>query len=59
VEVTYPQLVHLAFDRVGQSHGIGQSICRKPGGVTEARQIQRKHVILAAESFLNRAPSDG
>ncbi len=59
MEVTYPELVHLTFDRVGQSHGAGQSICRKPCGAAEAREVQRDHVIGAAEGLLNRTPPDG
>jgi hypothetical protein len=59
VEVTYPDLVHLAFDRVAQSHGAGQDMCRKPGGAAEAREVQRDHVIVAAEGVLNRTPPDG
>jgi len=59
VEVIYPELVHLTFDRVGQSHGAGQGICRKLGGAAEAREVQGDHVIAAAERILNRTPPDG
>ena len=59
MKVTYPEPVHLTFDRVGQSHGAGQGICRKPGGAAEAREVQRDHVIVAAERVLNRTPPDG
>ncbi|HTX82425.1 MAG TPA: hypothetical protein VME44_09620 [Streptosporangiaceae bacterium] len=59
MEVTYPELVHLTFDRIGQSHGAGQGMCRKSGGATEARKVQRDHVIVAAERVLNRTPPDG
>jgi hypothetical protein len=59
VEVTDPELVHLTFDRAGQSHGAGQGICRKLGGAAEAREVQRDHVIVAAEGFLNRTPPGG
>jgi hypothetical protein len=58
VEVTYPELVHLTFDCAGQSRGAGQGICRKLGGTAEAREVQRDHVIVAAEGFLNRTPPD-
>ena len=59
MEVPYPELVHLTFDRVGQSHGAGQGIRRKPGGAAEAREVQRDHVIGAAEDLLNRTLPDG
>jgi hypothetical protein len=52
-------LVHFTFDCAGQSHGAGQGICRKIGGAAEAREIQRDHVIVAAENFLNGTPPDG
>ena len=59
MEVTYPELVHLTFDCVGQGRGGGQGICRKPGGAAEAREVQRDHVIGAAEGLLNRTPPGG
>jgi hypothetical protein len=59
VEAGYPELIHLMFDRAGQSHRVRQGICRKPGGAAEARQVQRDDVIVAAEGFLNRTPPGG
>jgi len=59
VEVTYPELVHLPFDCVGQSRGVGQGICRKLGGVAEAGEIQRDHVIVRLRaSGTGRHPAD-
>jgi hypothetical protein len=59
VEVTYPELLHLSLDGVGQSRGAGQDICQKLGGAAEAREIQRDYVIVAAEGFLNWTPPGG